>query len=85
MPDAICEIAGCGNSTTAESVFDKYFKKSICMECYAKHFRTAEESGWGEWFDSNFKDNKTAYPPEFWRKVGAFIDVSKCGPTDPYK
>ena len=77
MDQNICEVAACGNSVAGDSVFDKYFKKCICVPCYRQNFKFAEDNGIGDWFEKNFADNKTAYPPEFWRKVGAFVDLSK--------
>lgn len=81
--DGRCEVAECGKGLVGGSRHDKYFKKFVCVSCFEKHFRAAEESGIGDWFEANYE--KTAYPPEFWRKVGAFVDLSQCKSQDPYK
>jgi len=83
MPDQICENAGCSNSTASGSVFDHYFKKRICAACFQKNFDTAQVHAFGEWWEKNY--NQADYPPEFWRSVGAFIDLSKTVYQDPYK
>ena len=78
-----CEVADCGVELIGESFFDRYFKKTICSSCWEKNFRFAEDNGFGEWFEKNY--NESAYPKEFWRKVGAFVDLSKADPGSAYK
>lgn len=80
-----CEVAACGIELIGESVFDRYFNIRVCKSCFDNHFREAEEHGFGEWFDGGGNKKKanyefSDYPPEFWRKVGAFVDVSSCEP-----
>ena len=78
-----CEVADCGIQLIGNSFFDHYFKKRVCPSCWEKHFRAAEDHAWGEFFEANF--DKTAYPQEFWNKVGAFVDLSKAEPKGAYK
>lgn len=77
-----CEVASCHAVLSGKSFYDKYYRKRMCPSCFEKAFRTAEQSGLGEWFEMNYKESD--YPRSFWDKVGAFIDLSKCAPKDPY-
>lgn len=77
-----CEVAACGIPLVGESFYDKYFKQRVCPSCFERNFREAESSGFGEWFEANYA--KDAYSPEFWRKVGAFVDLSKIEPKKAY-
>lgn len=78
-----CEVAECGVPLIGESFFDKYFKRRVCPACFENAFKESEQHGFGEWFEANYK--KDSYPPEFWKKVGAFVDLSNAGKQDPYR
>lgn len=68
-----CEIAACGVPLIGDSVYDKYYKKRVCPSCFENIFNESRTHGFGEWFEANYK--KEAYPPDFWRSVGAFVDL----------
>lgn len=75
MAEELCDMPECKAPLGADSKFDRYYKKRVCGSCFEKMFREAEINGHGEWYEKNY--NKTDYPPEFWRKVGAFVDLSQ--------
>lgn len=81
MSESKCEISACENVLGADSYYDSYYKKRICPDCFSKAFQLAKDNGFGEWFEKNY--NKADYPPEFWKSVGAFVDLSKTN-MDPY-
>lgn len=80
--DGHCEIAACGAQLSGGSYYDLYYKRRVCVSCFKQAFDLAKDNGFGEWFENNYK--KEDYPPEFWRSVGAFVDLSKAGSQDPY-
>lgn len=81
MDEGTCEISGCG-STSNQTVRDSYYKKNVCSNCFQTAFKIAQENGIGEWFEKNY--DKKDYPAEFWKKVGAFVDLSATKSMDPY-
>mgnify|MGYP001584484578 FL=1 len=49
---------------------DDYNEDTICENCFNDRFAKAMKEKNGEWFENNF--NKSDYPANFWKKVGAF-------------